>query len=444
MRDWMQKKRRKPLILRGARQVGKSTLVRHFAENSGLNISEVNLEKHFVLDEVFSSLDVKRIIREIEGLTGRGSINANSLLFLDEIQAAPHTLAALRYFYEEMPELPVIAAGSLLEFTLARHAFPMPVGRVEYHYMGPVSFREFTSALEPELIPWIDAAGRFEPVPDTAHRRLLGLVREFLFVGGMPEAVQTYAESRSLSEVQDVQRSIIDTYRDDFAKYASPGELIRLQRVFDTIPRSIGQKVKYANYSRDERSREIKNCIDLLSRARVCSKVTACSASGPPLGAGADDKVYKLIFMDVGIVNLICGGRWNEISQVSERILVNEGPLAEQFIGQHLACLEHRKPELYYWLREGRSSNAEVDYLFTRGSEILPVEVKAGVSGSLKSLHQFVLEKGCPRALRFDLNKPSAAAVRAKARSGKSVKDVEFELLSLPLYAVESLSSEPA
>ena len=235
IRNWLGKKRRKPLILRGAGQVGKSTLARHFAANSGLTLNEVNLEKYFILDETFKSLDMKRIIREIEGLLGRNILEANSLLFLDEIQAAPHALAALRYFYEELPELPVIAAGSLLEFTLARHAFPMPVGRVEYCYMGPVSFREFVSALEPDLCPWIDAAVRLEDVPDTAHRRLLGLLREFLFVGGMPEAVQVYTESRSLSEVQEVQRSIIDTYRDDFAKYAGPGELTRLQRVLDTI-----------------------------------------------------------------------------------------------------------------------------------------------------------------------------------------------------------------
>ena len=438
--DWLRKKRRKPLILRGARQVGKSTLVRHFALNNGLTLNEVNLEKHLLLDETFKSLDMKRIIRDIEGLLGRNILAANSLLFLDEIQATPHALAALRYFYEELPGLPVIAAGSLLEFTLARHAFPMPVGRVEYHYMGPVSFREFASTLAPDLPAWIDAAGRFERIPDTAHRRLLGLLREFLFVGGMPEAVQMYAESRSLSEVQEAQRSIIDTYRDDFAKYAGPGEWIRLQRVFDRIPRGIGQKVKYASFSQEQRSREIKHCIELLSQALVCRKVIASRASGPPLGAGANDNGYKLIFMDVGIVNLMCGGRWNEIVEVSERVLVNEGPLAEQFIGQHLAGLERHKPELFYWLREGRANNAEVDYLIPRGSEILPVEVKAGASGSLKSLQQFVLEKRYPRALRFDLNKPSTAVVRAKARTGESVKEVEFELLSLPLYAVEGLA----
>lgn len=158
-------------------------------------------------------------------------------------------------------------------------------------------------------------------------------------------------------------------------------------------------------------------------------------------GAGAKDGIYKLIFMDVGIVNLICGGRWNEISEVSERVLVNEGPLAEQFIGQHLAYLERRGPELFYWLREGRSNNAEVDYLVPRGSEILPVEVKAGAKRSLKSLQQFVLEKGCSRALRFDLNKPSSAVVRARARWGESVRNVEFELISLPLYAVEGAAT---
>ncbi|RLA38932.1 MAG: AAA+ family ATPase, partial [Gammaproteobacteria bacterium] len=147
-----------------------------------------------------------------------------------------------------------------------------------------------------------------------------------------------------------------------------------------------------------------------------------------------------LIFMDVGIVNYLCGGRWNDMSDATALALVNEGPLAEQFVGQHLAYLDHSKPQLHYWLREGRANNAEIDYVISQGMRILPVEVKAGASGTLKSLQQFVLEKGCEQALRFDLNPPSRMLVNAKARSGNAVEDVRFELLSLPLYAVESLS----
>ena len=439
LKHWMEKKRRKPLVLRGARQVGKSTLVRQFAAHQGLVLNEINLEKHLRLDEVFKSLDIKKIVLELEGLLGR-NILGGGLLFLDEVQATPHALAALRYFYEELPDLPVIAAGSLLEFTLAKHSFSMPVGRVEYHHIGPVSFSEFIACKDPDLNPWREAAGRFEEIPDTAHQRLLARLREYLFVGGMPEAVLEFHESGSLSQVQEVHRSITETYQDDFAKYAQHAELVRLQRVFGQIPRNIGRKIKYSNLSRDERSREIKACVELLSRAQVCQKVMASLCSGLPLAAEMEEDTYKLIFMDVGIVNYLCGGRWPDISAATAQVLVNEGPLAEQFVGQHLAYLDRAKPELHYWLREGRTNNAEVDYVIAQGSQILPVEVKAGASGALKSLQQFVLEKKSTQTIRFDLNRPSRMMVDAKARSGDTVKDVRFELLSLPLYAVECVA----
>lgn len=440
LKHWFEKKRRKPLVLRGARQVGKSTLVRQFAEHQGLVLNEINLERHLPLNDVFKNLDVKQIVRELEGLLGRNILKSGSLLFLDEVQATPHALAALRYFYEELPELPVIAAGSLMEFALAEHSFSMPVGRVEYHHVSPVSFSEFLECFDPDLEVWREAAGRFEVIPEMAHQRLLGRLREYLFIGGMPEAIVEYIETGSLSEVQEVQRSIVETYQDDFSKYANRTELVRLQRIFGQIPRNIGRKIKYVNLSREERSRELKSAVELLSRAQVCQKVTASHCSGLPLSAEVSEDVYKLIFMDVGIVNYLCGGRWNDMSDATALALVNEGPLAEQFIGQHLAYLDRSRPQLHYWLREGRANNAEVDYVVSQGMRILPVEVKAGASGTLKSLQQFVLEKGCEQAVRFDLNQSSRMLVEAKARSGNSVENVCFELLSLPLYAVESLS----
>ncbi len=437
--NWYGKVRRKPLILRGARQVGKSTLVRCFATNHNLTLNEINLEKHPELDSVFQSLDVKRILLEIEGVLGRKIASERSLLFLDEIQATPNALAALRYFYEERPELPVIAAGSLLEFTLAKHAFSMPVGRVEYHHIGPVGFSEFIACTDPDLNHWREAAARFETVPESAHHRLLARMREYFYVGGMPEAVQVFLQSGSLSDVQDVQRSIADTYQDDFSKYAQHSDLVRLRRVFAQIPRNIGRKIKYVNLSREERAREIKACVELLNCSQLCCKVVASHCSGVPLAAESDDEAYKLLFMDVGMVNFLCGGRWNDISEASAQTLVNEGPLAEQFVGQHLAYLEDGKPQLHYWIREGRANNAEVDYVVAMGSRILPIEVKAGAGGSLKSLQQFILEKKVRQAVRFDLNPSSRVTVAYRARSDQTSRDVTFELLSLPLYAVEAL-----
>ena len=440
--DWLKKSRRKPLVLRGARQVGKSTLVREFAKTAGLELLEVNLERHPVLDPVFRTLDVVRICREIEGLLGRRIDAAKSLLFLDEIQATPHALAALRYFHEEMAELPVVAAGSLLEFTLADHEFSMPVGRVEYLHLGPVRFSEFLGEADSGLIPYLEAAGRFEDIPDTAHARLVERLREFLFVGGMPEAVREFLESGSLTGVREVQRSIVETYQDDFAKYARREELVRLHGVFQRIPGNIGRKIKYVNLSREDLSRETKACVDLLVRAQICHRVPASHCSGLPLAAGENTKSFKLISMDVGIVNFLSGGRWESLSQATAQTLVNEGALAEQFAGQHLAFLDPGKPALHYWLREGKAENAEVDYVVAANGKILPVEVKAGAAGSLKSLHQFCHEKSCVAALRLDLNKPSRFPVVFKTREGDSSAEVRFELVSLPLYAVEAVGGE--
>ncbi|MFM8765325.1 MAG: ATP-binding protein, partial [Spartobacteria bacterium] len=249
LENWLRKSHRKPLVLRGARQVGKSTLVREFAKAAGLELLEVNLERHAALDSVFRSLDVVRLVREIEGLLGRRVVTENALLFLDEIQATPHALAALRYFYEEMPGLPVVAAGSLLEFTLADHEFSMPVGRVEYLHLGPVAFSEFLAAADSGLVSYLEAAGRFEEIPETAHARLVERLREFLFIGGMPAAVREFLEGGSLVAVREVQRSIVETYQDDFAKYARREMLARLQSVFQRIPANIGRKIKYVNLS---------------------------------------------------------------------------------------------------------------------------------------------------------------------------------------------------
>jgi predicted AAA+ superfamily ATPase len=439
IQHWYDKAHRKPLVLQGARQVGKSTLVRQFAASQGLTLNEINLEKHPELDGVFKSLDVKRILFEIGGLLGRKIEGERSLLFLDEVQATPHALAALRYFYEERPDVPVIAAGSLLEFTLAKHAFSMPVGRVEYHHIGPLSFSEFIACTEPDLNAWREAAARLEKVPETAHRRLLSRLREYFYIGGMPEAVQVFLESGAMSEVQEVHRSIIETYQDDFSKYAQHTDLVRLRRVFAQIPRNIGRKIKYVNLSREERAREIKACVELLSLAQVCQKVVASHCSGVPLAAETDDDAYKLIFMDVGMVNHMCGGRWTDIANTAGHTLVNEGPLAEQFIGQHLSYLEHGRPQLHYWIREGKANNAEVDYVVARGACILPIEVKAGAGGSLKSLQQFVLEKKVRQVVRFDLNQSSNVNAVYRARAGQTADEVAFELLSMPLYAVEEV-----
>lgn len=437
---WLKNPRRKPLVLRGARQVGKSTLVRQFAQNCGLDLAEINLERHLRLNAVFQTLDTKKILMELEAVCGKFLGKKNTLLFLDEIQATPHAMQALRYLYEDRPDIAVIAAGSLLEFVLEKHDFSMPVGRVEYLHLGPMSFSEFLLAInEPYLVGLINKFNLKSEWPEAAHQKLLDYQRVYLFVGGMPESVLVYAQTQSHTEVEKVHRSILQTYQDDFTKYGK-GQIALMQQVLLTLPKLIGAKVKYTNISREHRAAEVKAVLDLLIKARLLVAAYHSDASGLPLAAMQDTRTYKLYFLDCGLFNSLCGTKWTVINSMSQHDLVNEGALAEQFMAQHLAYLEQGRepPRLNYWLRESKMQNAEVDLLLVVKNTVVPVEVKSGKSGSLKSLLYFVHSKKIKKAVRFDLNIPAVQKVNHNL-SG-SVDDnhkVKFELISLPLYLAE-------
>lgn len=442
LQHWLNKPHRKPLVIRGARQVGKSTLVRLFAEQEDYPLSQIDLERAPGLASAFDSQEPRAILDVLEAMPGTTAITPAGVLFLDEIQAVPEAIAALRYFYEDMPELPVISAGSLLEYALRDHSFPMPVGRVEYLHMGPMTFLEFLEALEEKKLVSVIQDYTFDrQIHQAVHERLLEMLRLYYFIGGMPEAVRVYAASRSLRDVSEVHNSIIQTYRDDFPKYIGSRNLNRIQHVFNFAARHVGEKVKYSRFSSDDASITIKTDIELLCLARVLSRVVHSHCGGLPLQADIEEKVYKLLFLDVGLMNAVSGLGWNTIANLSEGTLVNEGAIAEQFIGQHLLELLADSPnrELNYWLREGRSNNAEVDYVVAINGQIVPIEVKAGATGTLKSLHQFMGEKQAPLAVRYHSGNVERQRVETRIKKGKAARDVEYDLLSLPLYLVERL-----
>ncbi len=439
LESWLNKSNRKPLVLRGARQVGKSTLIREFARKSKKKLIEINLERHLFLDDVFKTLDTNTALREIEALSGIPISTSGALLFLDEIQSTPHGLQMLRYFFEDKKELPVIAAGSLLEFTLADHAFPMPVGRIEYMHLGPLTFNEFLMAVDPALTGYIDNFSMSTPLPGAAHEKLKKRQRDYVLIGGMPEAVQEWCDTGSARNVADIHRSITETYQDDFSKYAQNRQLALMQRIFRTIPRLIGQKIKYSNISREHSSKHVKDVLELLSKAKICHQVYHSHCSGLPLTADIKETVYKLLFMDVGMMNYICGNDWPFLQFFPDHELVNEGAIAEQFIGQHLLTIQSPSPTLNYWVRQAKTSNAEVDYVVSRGPLIVPVEVKSGRSGALKSLQQFVTRKNISLAVRFDLNTPGMQDISHRISTVKGIESANYKLLSLPLYLVEAL-----
>ena len=444
LENWLAMPDRKPLVLRGARQVGKSTLVRLFAERCRRPLAEVNLERHPDLASAFARNDPAHLLNVLEALPGIGPVDPHGLLFLDEIQSVPEAIPALRYLREDMRDLPVLAAGSLLDFVLADRRLSMPVGRVAYLHMGPMSFTEFLNAVGAERLASMIATFTIERRLDSAiHNRLMELLRTYFFTGGMPESVQAFARSRRLRDAGEVHRSIIDTYREDFPRYVGSRSLPRIINVFNLAARNVGRKVKYIHFSRDATAATVRADIELLCMARVLSKVVHSHSNGLPLQADSDPRAYKLIFMDVGLMNAVCGLGWTTIEGMNGTRLVNEGVMAEQFIGQHLQGLLSDSPnrELTYWLREGRSSNAEVDYVAAFDGHIVPIEVKAGAGGALKSLHQFVAEKGVRLAVRFDAAPPSIQTVRTSVRRGALQEAVAYRLLSLPLYLVERLPS---
>jgi predicted AAA+ superfamily ATPase len=370
------------------------------------------------------------------------AVSSETILFLDEIQSTSNAMPVLRYFYEERPDLTLIAAGSLLEFLLADHTFSMPVGRIEYLHMGPLVFTEYLDAMgESNLLKTVQNFSLGNEIGSTAHARLLQLMRTYFYVGGMPEAVKQYVKNQKLRDASEVHQSIIDTYRDDFPKYIGSRNLTRMIQVFSHAAKNIGKKVKYSSFSKDDQSSTIKRDIDLLCLARVLTKVTHSACNGLPFDADSDERVYKLLFLDVGLANVVLGLDWSSISKMTDEILVNEGPMAEQFIGQHLLdlCVNTPSRGLHYWLREGKDSNAEVDCVCAFKGKIVPIEAKAGGSGSLKSLHQFIGDKNLPLAIRMDTNPPIMQRIRTSILTGSETKAESYDLISLPLYRVERI-----
>jgi len=381
---WKNKPSRKPLLVRGARQTGKSYAITHFGKQyfEG-KLHLVNFEKrpdwHIIFEE---NLNPNRILSELEILTGNKIVPGEDLLFFDEIQACPKAITALRYFFEELPELHVIAAGSLLEFVLSD--IPFPVGRVQLLDMYPMTFPEFLKATGNQTAASI-ISEMPKRLPEAVHRMLLNELRKFFFIGGMPECVKTYVDTGRMADVFEVQSELVDTFRQDFSKYAGRADKNCMNAVFNSVPQHIGRQIKYTALADGFTGPTIKNAFELLEMARLFKKVKASSPSGIPLHANASAKKFKAIFLDIGLLANISGIPVGQEYLKPDLLGVLRGILAEQYVGQEI--LAGSASEIYYWSREAKSSNAETDYLIEKDGSIIPVEVKNGKGGSLKSLH---------------------------------------------------------
>lgn len=389
--EWKADSKRKPLIIRGARQVGKTFVVRQLGQGFR-NLVEINFEFQPEAAKVFEKdLDPYRISRDLSLLTGEHISAGETLLFLDEIQECPQALKALRYFYEMMPDLHVIAAGSLIEFELEK--IGIPVGRINSIYMYPLSFIEFLKAKNEDLL--LQALLEHDPqkvFPETAHRKLLNLLGEYFTVGGMPEAVADFIENQDFNRCFDIHHSIVETFRQDFNKYVRKYQLKYVELLFVAIPTLLGKKFKFSRISDDVRARELRPSLDLLQKAGIIHKVMHSSGQGIPLGATARADSFKVIFLDIALSQSILKSDRSSWLLDPASGFINKGEITEAFIGQELLAHspQNQKSDLYYWQREARSSNAEVDYLVESNRRVLPVEVKSGPSGGLKSLRLFL------------------------------------------------------
>jgi predicted AAA+ superfamily ATPase len=440
LRNWLQDENRKPLIIRGARQVGKTWLVRDLANETNKKLIEINFERNPSFADLFTSNDPQKILFAIETAFNITIDPTNSILFLDELQAAPQILAKLRWFAEELPELPVAAAGSLLEFVLDEHEFSMPVGRISYLYLEPMSLQEFILALgQDKLSDFLDSYAMGDPIPQPIHERLWELLREYFIVGGMPAVVASWAKVRSLAKVSEIQHDLLATYLDDFAKYKGRIDNSRLEEVLNAVPRLLGQKFKYSAVNPDATAVSVKRALTLLCKAQLCYKVNSCAGNGVPLGAEVKDKAYKVIFLDIGLVSALLGLALQNIQPNPQGInFANQGKLTEQLVGQLLRTIRphYQEPTLYYWLKEQASSAAEVDYLIQHEGAVVPVEVKSGSTGSLKALHIFMGLKKHPVAVRINADYPSITNVQTKTHNGS---EVAYKLISIPLYLTEQI-----
>lgn len=422
--DWKNSDNRRPLLIKGARQTGKTYIITQFGKNEFKDIIYLNFERNPEYKDIFNTNIPADIVEKISLYTAKKPEPGKTLLFIDEIQECPKAIVSLRYFFEEMSGLHVIGAGSLLEFALSSENFRIPVGRIQYLYLYPLSFGEFLDALgESELRNYILDFTRLENLPLNLHEKLNEYVRKYFITGGMPAVVKEYATTRDVLKCQRIQRAIIDTYIDDFAKYSKVSRHPYLRKIFNAVPGMVGQKFIYAQVDRSIKSRELKGALELLEMAGVLTRVRQTGGSGLPLAAGVHESFFKVLFLDVGLFHSI-SGVYPETAKEKDFTTIFKGAVTEQFAGQELiACQSpYTKAELYYWGRKAKNSTAEIDYLIEKNACVVPVEIKSGSTGRMKSMHMFIEKYHSKIAIKIS---------QAPFKKGTTI-------ISLPFYAIES------
>ncbi len=402
---WSKQKSLKPLMIRGARQIGKSSSIKNLGKQFQYFI-EINFDEDARFLQLFkNNYSVVEICQQIEVFVNIPIVEGQTLLFLDEVQLCPEAIALLRYFYEKKPNLHVIAAGSLLEFALAQVP-TIGVGRIRSLFMYPFSYQEFLLANgEEKLMVQIAKANIQHPLPTLIHQKCIDYLKKFLLIGGMPEAVSEYVQTKNLLRVQQVLDDLIISLQTEFAKYKARVPSSNIQQIFKSAIAQMGGKFVYSHQQIQLNNGQAKEALNLLSLAGLVYSVYHTACNGIPLGAGINEKKRKVILFDTGIYQRLLGLNLSEVLLANDVQFVNKGKLAELHVGLELIKnnFTYQMPELFYWHREQKSSNAEVDYVIQQQEKIIPIEVKSSTQGSMQSLYLFLLEKNIQKGIRTSL-----------------------------------------
>ena len=420
---WKQSKRRKPLIIEGARQVGKTWLMKEFGKQAYADTVYINFDSNSRMAELFASdLDTERLIMGLELYVGRKINPDNSLLIFDEVQEVPRALASLKYFYENAPQYHIICAGSLLGIAL-HQGTSFPVGKVDFLKLYPLSFKEFLMATDKERFAELLDKQDFQMITGF-KQTYIDALKYYYFVGGMPEAVQCFAENKDFNEVREIQKRILAAYEQDFSKHA-PNEIVpRLRMLWNSIPSQLAKENKKFIYGliRDgSRAKEYETAIMWLSDCGLIHKVSRVNAASIPLRAYEDLKAFKLFVVDVGLLGCMAGLHQRTLLDGNELFVEFKGALTEQYVCQQLKAIQTL--DVYYYTNDRGS--CEVDFVVDTGKLIIPVEVKAEVNLRAKSLKTY-----------YDKFSPEVSVRTSMADYKK-----EEWLVNLPLYAIDQIAS---
>ncbi len=421
LQRWKESKHRKPLIIEGARQVGKTWLMKEFGKQAYADTVYINFDSNSRMAELFASdLDTDRLIMGLELYADRKIDPDHTLLIFDEVQEVPRALTSLKYFYENAPEYHIICAGSLLGIAL-HEGTSFPVGKVDFLKLYPLSFREFLMATDKERFAGLLDQRDFGMI--TSFRQTyIDALKQYYFVGGMPEAVQSFAENKDFHEVREIQKRILAAYEQDFSKHA-PNEIVpKIRMLWNSIPSQLAKENKkfiYGLIREGARAKEYETAIMWLSDCGLVHKISRVNAAGVPLKAYEDLKAFKLFLVDVGLLGCMAGLRQRTLLDGNELFAEFKGALTEQYVCQQLKTIENLG--VYYYTNDRGS--CEIDFVVDTGEMIVPIEVKAEVNLKAKSLRTY-REKYSPRI-----------SVRASMADFKR----EDWLVNLPLYAMEKL-----